>query len=221
MREDGFVIECGADSFISDKPWALELARRLGLEGELIPTTSEFRRTMVVCRGRLTEIPAGFQLLAPVDLMPIMKSPILSLRGKLRLLLEPILPRRAAPEDESLAAFVTRRMGREVLDRLAQPLAGRHLHRRPGGTQYRGHAAAFCRTRKPLRQRHPRAEGGAEKNRRTPGERRALGPVPELQRRDADYRRRAARPARRDASGWIPACNRCSRPQAARNGAWR
>ncbi len=123
IRENGFVIECGADSFISDKPWALELARRLGLEGELIPTTSEFRRTMVVCRGRLTEIPAGFQLLAPVDLMPIMRSPILSLRGKLRLLLELILPRRAAPEDESLGAFVTRRMGREVLDRLAQPLA--------------------------------------------------------------------------------------------------
>jgi oxygen-dependent protoporphyrinogen oxidase len=121
--EDGFVIECGADSFISEKPWAIELAHRLGLEHQLVPTTTEFRRTMVVCRGRLTDIPAGFQLMAPVDLMPIMKSPILSLRGKLRLMLELILPRHAAAEDESLAAFVTRRMGREVLDRLAQPLA--------------------------------------------------------------------------------------------------
>src|SRR5260370_24346000 len=101
VAEDGFVIECGADSFISEKPWALALARRLGLEEELIPTTSEFRRTMVVCRGRLTDIPPGFTLLAPVDLMPVFKSPILSMRGKLRLALEVILPRRAAADDES------------------------------------------------------------------------------------------------------------------------
>jgi oxygen-dependent protoporphyrinogen oxidase len=121
-HENGFVIECGADSFISEKPWARELARRLGLEGELIPT-GESRRTMVVCRGKLVDVPAGFNLLAPVDLIPILKSPILSLRGKLRLVLEPMLPRRVANDDESIAAFVTRRMGREVLERLAQPLA--------------------------------------------------------------------------------------------------
>ena len=91
--ERGFVIECGADSFISEKPWALDLARRLGLEAELIPT-GEMRRTMIVCRGRLTDIPAGFNLLAPIDLLPMFKSPILSLRGKLRLALELMLPRR-------------------------------------------------------------------------------------------------------------------------------
>ncbi|HKD69302.1 MAG TPA: protoporphyrinogen oxidase [Candidatus Binataceae bacterium] len=122
VRERGYVIECGADSFISEKPWALALARRLGLEAELIPT-GELRRTMVVCRGRLTDVPPGFNLLAPVDLLPILRSPILSLRGKLRLALEPVLPRRVADADESIAAFVTRRMGREVLERLAQPLA--------------------------------------------------------------------------------------------------
>jgi protoporphyrinogen/coproporphyrinogen III oxidase len=116
------VIECGADSFLSEKPWALALARRLGLEGELIPT-GELRRTMVVCRGQLTEIPLGFNLLAPIDLMPILRSPILSLRGKLRLVLEPVLPRRSGSADESIASFVSRRMGREVLERLAQPLA--------------------------------------------------------------------------------------------------
>ncbi len=116
MHENGFVIECGADSFISEKPWALDLARRLGLEDQLVPT-GEARRTMVVCRGKLIDVPAGFNLLAPVDLMPILKSPILSLRGKLRLVLEPMLPRRVANSDESIAAFVTRRMGREVLDR--------------------------------------------------------------------------------------------------------
>src|SRR5215472_9677827 len=91
IREGGFVIECGADSFISEKPWALELARRLGLESQLIPT-GESRRTMVVCRGRLMEVPAGFNLLAPVDLMPVFRSPILSLRGKLRLMMEMMVP---------------------------------------------------------------------------------------------------------------------------------
>jgi len=122
VRERGFVIECGADSFISERPWALELARRLGLEAELIPT-GEQRRTMVVCRGALIDVPPGFNLLAPVDLMPVLRSPILSLRGKLRLLMEPVLPRRMGDCDESIASFVTRRMGREVLERLAQPLA--------------------------------------------------------------------------------------------------
>ncbi len=121
-HEGGFVLECGADSFLSEKPWALALARRLGLEGELIPT-GELRRTMVVCRGRLTEIPLGFNLLAPIDLMPLLRSPILSWRGKLRLLLEPVLPRRSGGAEESIASFVSRRMGREVLERLAQPLA--------------------------------------------------------------------------------------------------
>ena len=121
-HEGGFVLECGADSFLSEKPWALALARRLGLEGELIPT-GELRRTMVVCRGRLTEIPLGFNLLAPIDLMPLLKSSILSWRGKLRLILEPVLPRRSGSAEESIASFVSRRMGREVLDRLAQPLA--------------------------------------------------------------------------------------------------
>jgi oxygen-dependent protoporphyrinogen oxidase len=122
VHESAFVIEDGADSFISEKPWALELARRLGLEDQLI-ATGESRRTMVVCRGKLMDVPTGFNLLAPVNLIPILKSPILSLRGKLRLVLEPMLPRRVADSDESIAAFVTRRMGREVLERLAQPLA--------------------------------------------------------------------------------------------------
>ena len=60
VHQDGFVIECGADSFLSEKPWALALARRLALEDQLIPT-GELRRTMVVCRGRLDGNSAGLQ----------------------------------------------------------------------------------------------------------------------------------------------------------------
>lgn len=124
IREDGFVMETGADSFISDKPWALDLARRLGLESELIGTQNQFRKVYVVHGGRLLEIPEGFSLLAPTRFWPVLKSPLFSLRGKLRMALEPLVARRRESGDESLAAFVTRRLGREVLDRVVQPLAG-------------------------------------------------------------------------------------------------
>lgn len=124
VRRGGFVIETGADSFLSDKPWAADLARRLGLETELIPTREEFRRTLVVRAGRLVEIPDGFSLLAPARLGPVLRSPLFSFGAKIRIALEPFIPRRIDGADESLAAFVTRRLGREVLERVAQPLAG-------------------------------------------------------------------------------------------------
>jgi oxygen-dependent protoporphyrinogen oxidase len=121
---DGFVMETGTDSFLTEKPWAAQLARRLGLESELIPTRAEFRKTYVVRGGRLVEIPAGFSLLAPTHLLPVLTSPLFSPWGKLRMALEPMIPKRDDVSDESLASFVTRRLGREVLDRVAQPLAG-------------------------------------------------------------------------------------------------
>jgi oxygen-dependent protoporphyrinogen oxidase len=124
IRDGGFVIETGADSILSEKPWALNLARRLGLEGDVIGTQERFRRTCVVRRGKLVAIPDGFSLLAPTSLRPVLRSPLFSLGGKLRILLEPLIPRRHSHKDESLARFVRRRIGREVLERVAQPLAG-------------------------------------------------------------------------------------------------
>jgi protoporphyrinogen/coproporphyrinogen III oxidase len=121
---DGFVMETGADSFLTEKPWAAQLARRIGLESELVPTRAEFRKTYVVRRGRLVEIPVGFSLLAPMRFRPVLTSPLFSPWGKLRMALEPMIPKRDDSGDESLASFVTRRLGREVLDRVAQPLAG-------------------------------------------------------------------------------------------------
>ena len=123
MHSGGFVIETGADSFLSEKPWAMDLAERLGLASTIVRTQEQFRKTLVVRNGRLVEIPAGVTLMAPTYFGPILRSPLFSLRGKLRLLLEPLIPRRRAAADESLGAMVTRRLGREVLDRVAQPLA--------------------------------------------------------------------------------------------------
>ncbi len=124
IRRDGYVIETGADSFLTEKPAAADLAKRLGLGGELIPTRTEFRRTFVVRAGRLVEIPDGFSLLAPSRLGPVMLSPLFSIGGKLRIALEPWIAKRDSDADENLRDFVTRRLGSEVLTRVAQALAG-------------------------------------------------------------------------------------------------
>lgn len=124
VRQDGFIMETGADSLVSEKPWALALAKRLGLEGELVGTQEGLRKIYVVRAGRLVEIPEGFSLMAPGRIGPVLRSPIFSIAGKLRMALEPLVARARGRDDESLGSFVTRRFGREMLERVAQPLAG-------------------------------------------------------------------------------------------------
>lgn len=119
-----YLVETGADSFITNKPWVVELSRRLGIEDRLIPTDDTFRRSLVLRDGKPVPVPDGFALLAPAKLWPVLSSPIFSLGGKLRLGLEYFIPRRTDADDESLASFVRRRFGQEALDRLIQPLVG-------------------------------------------------------------------------------------------------
>lgn len=121
---DGFVCEGGADSFITNKPWALQLCHRLGLANELMGTDETFRRSFVLRKGRLMPVPEGFVLMAPNRAWPVLATPILSWKAKLRMMLEPFVPRRRETGDESLASFVRRRLGSEVLERLVQPLVG-------------------------------------------------------------------------------------------------
>lgn len=126
-QTDGFLMEGGPDCFISEKPWALQLCRELGLEQEVIGTNQEVRRTFILLQGRLHEIPEGFMLLAPTSLWPFIKSSLFSLPGKARMGFDLILPRKKSDTEESLAAFVRRRLGREALERIAEPLvAGIH-----------------------------------------------------------------------------------------------
>jgi len=120
-RADGFLVESGPDSFLSEKPWALALCRRLGVEDRLVRTDDRFRKTFVLLHGRLHALPEGFQLLAPTRLAPFLRSRLLSWPGKLRMGLDLVLPR-GTGDDESLGAFVRRRFGREALERIAQPL---------------------------------------------------------------------------------------------------
>ena len=123
-RREGFTLEGGADSFLTSKPEGVDLCRDLGLADRLIGTAPGHRRSFVVRQGRLLPVPEGFVLMAPRRLGPLLMTPILSWRGKLRMLLDLVLPRRSDDSEESLAAFVRRRFGREAFDRLVQPLVG-------------------------------------------------------------------------------------------------
>lgn len=120
------LLEFGADSFSTKLPWALELCRELGLESELISTNPQHRRAMVVCHGHLRPVPEGFVLMQPRRFGPLLRSPILSLAGKLRVLAEPWIGAPSASGamnyDESVASFGRRRLGREAYERLAEPL---------------------------------------------------------------------------------------------------
>src|SRR6185437_3927674 len=126
-ERDGFLLESGPDSFISEKPAALALVKRIGLESHLIETNKDNRRSFIVRQGRLLPVPEGFQLLAPSRWRPFVKSDIFSWSGKARVALDLVLPRRRLNgnnSEESLAEFVRRRLGTEALERMAQPMVG-------------------------------------------------------------------------------------------------
>jgi oxygen-dependent protoporphyrinogen oxidase len=123
-QQDGLLIEQGPDSFITTKPDGVQLCEELALGDELIGTTTQHRRSFIVRKGKLQPVPRGLYLMVPGSLWPFATSSILSWRGKLRMGLDLILPRRPAADDESLAQFVTRRLGREALERVAQPMVG-------------------------------------------------------------------------------------------------
>lgn len=128
LRQDGFVIEGGPDSFLTQKPWALELCRELGLTDRLLATRESQARTSVLIGGRLVELPEGAVLGVPTRIAPFLRSPLISWSGKLRMGLDLVIPPRRERDDESLASFVRRRLGPEALDKIAEPLmAGIHV----------------------------------------------------------------------------------------------
>lgn len=121
-RRDEFVIEKGPDCFISEKPGACDLSKRLGLDREIIGTTGEHRRSFVAWKNRLIPIPEGFYLIAPRNFKSLLLSSLFSPFGKLRMAADLVLPKREEDGDESIGSFVRRRLGREALERIAQPI---------------------------------------------------------------------------------------------------
>jgi oxygen-dependent protoporphyrinogen oxidase len=119
---DGFVIEAAADSFLSRKPRAVELCEELGLGDELVARRPEHRGTFVRRGHELHPLPEGLTGMIPTSLEALEQSELLSLEGKARFAAEPQVPVAPGNEDESVAAFVSRRFGREAYDALVEPL---------------------------------------------------------------------------------------------------
>ncbi len=120
-----FLVEHGADMFATEPPAVMELCKELGIEHELQCPLPTVRGAAIVQNRKLIRIPDGFVLMRPTRLMPMVTTPLLSIAGKLRLLAEPLIPRRVeSVADESIESFVQRRLGRETLDRIVQPLVG-------------------------------------------------------------------------------------------------
>jgi oxygen-dependent protoporphyrinogen oxidase len=123
-HHQGFVIDGGPDAWVTAKPYASALAKELGLGERLIGTTPANRRVLVLDRGRLHPFPEGMLLTVPTQVMPFLKTRLLSPFGKLRAGFDFLLPRRASTADESIASFVRRRFGGEVLKKIGGPLLG-------------------------------------------------------------------------------------------------
>ena len=138
VRRDGFVVEGGPDSAIIEKHWPITAARELGIADRFLDCNEDIRKSFVFTRGRLHELPEGIILMVPTRMVPFAMSGLMSWPGKVRMGMDLLLPRGGAatggPEnavgsagDESLGDFVRRRLGKEALQRIAEPIvAGIH-----------------------------------------------------------------------------------------------
>jgi protoporphyrinogen/coproporphyrinogen III oxidase len=129
-REAGFVIECGADSWVTEKPWARDLAIELGLQDQIIPSNDPHRRTYLLEGGKLVPMPSGMRMMVPTDLEAVEKSPLFSETARRSYREEPsradelkaFAAARPDDWDESIASFVERHFGVEVVEKIAGPL---------------------------------------------------------------------------------------------------
>ncbi|AIQ46405.1 protoporphyrinogen oxidase [Paenibacillus sp. FSL R7-0273] len=122
LQREGFVIEKGPDSFLARKTAMVELAKELGLEHELVSTNPNAKKTYILQKGKLHPMPAGLVLGIPTELKPFLQSGLVSFSGKMRAMLDFVLPPRRSKEDESLGELIERRLGTEVLENMTEPL---------------------------------------------------------------------------------------------------
>jgi oxygen-dependent protoporphyrinogen oxidase len=131
VHADGFTIECGPDSWVTEKPWAEQLARELGLAQELLPSNDRERRTYIARGGSLAALPDAMRMMVPTDLNAMVASPLFSESARQAYIVEPAratelrqtaLLNRGIDADESIAAFVRRHFGDEVANNVAGPL---------------------------------------------------------------------------------------------------
>jgi len=121
-RVDGCLVEAGPDSFLTEKPWASDLCRKIGLGDQLIGSNDAKRKTYIVKKNKLRVMPDGLMFMVPTKIVPTVFSPLFSLRTKLRMAIEWFHPPHKAEEDETVAQMVERHYGHEMVEMLADPL---------------------------------------------------------------------------------------------------
>jgi protoporphyrinogen/coproporphyrinogen III oxidase len=119
---DGCIVEAGPDSFLTEKPWAADLCRQVGLEDQLIGSNDGDRKTYILLKGKLVPLPDGLMFMVPTKLAPMLLSPLFSTGTKLRMVREWRFTPRGLRSDESVAALVQRHYGAEMVERLTDPL---------------------------------------------------------------------------------------------------
>src|SRR5258708_7769754 len=121
-RRDGYVLEAGPDSFLTAKPDARLLCQDLGIAGQLISSNDFQRKTYILVKGRLVPIPDGLEFMVPTRVWPMAATQLFSFATKVRMAAELFSHTEARKEDESVAGFVRRHFGQEMVDRMADPL---------------------------------------------------------------------------------------------------
>jgi oxygen-dependent protoporphyrinogen oxidase len=121
-RVNGCIVEAGPDSFLTEKPWASDLCTELGLADQLIGSNDPDRKTYILVRGKLIELPDGLMFMVPTKILPTVFSPLFSLKTKLRMAQEWFHPPHKANGDETVASLIERHYGPEMVDLLADPL---------------------------------------------------------------------------------------------------
>jgi len=120
--EDDYVLDAGPDAILTLKPAALQLCRELGLEDDVIPTRDEHRGVALYSRGKLRSLPYGTGSSMVRKLEAYATSGVVSWSAKLRMAADLVLPRGRPREDESMSDFFGRRLGREAVERIVDPL---------------------------------------------------------------------------------------------------
>lgn len=131
VRSNGFTIECGPDSWVTEKPWAEKLARELGLAEEILSSNDIEPRTYIAHAGSIIPLPAAMRMMVPTDLEAVRASRLFTEAAKQAYEAEPLraaelrdmaLLHRGPDTDESVAEFVRRHFGNEVVHTVAGPL---------------------------------------------------------------------------------------------------
>ena len=107
VRSNGYVVEVGSNGFLSNKPDTLDLVKSAKCDDILIPSDDNARIRFIYkdALHRLPETPMAF-----------LKSPLLTLKGKLRVAMELFISAKKDNKEESLQEFGYRRVGKEMTD---------------------------------------------------------------------------------------------------------